>query len=190
MTSEKMTFGQRLEKAVNDAGGLAVAARVTAKSVKQLRRYIAEESEPPTSVIAKLCEAASIRPEWLLTGQTRLAPLDELARFKAAAGGLSGEPYRHQPGSPVPVEPPAPPAVPVVNDDLLVDLYHRVAALYLSERLPSSIEGELRNALALYNELVEKHGPSGPPPAAISDRIAAFRGWLRKHRDEILKGDG
>lgn len=66
--------GSRIKSAIDRAGGYAAAAMITNKSVMQLRRYGAEQSEPPLGAMAALARAAGVSLDWLVAGEGPMRP--------------------------------------------------------------------------------------------------------------------
>ena len=62
-------IGSRIASASELIGTRSAASQVMNVSGAALQRYIKEDNEPPFGALARLCAAASVRLEWLASGE-------------------------------------------------------------------------------------------------------------------------
>ncbi|MBY6243512.1 LexA family transcriptional regulator [Methylosinus sp. Sm6] len=71
-------FAERLGQAIDAAGGVRVAMKVTGISDSQLRRYIGGDSEPSISKLCAIAGFAGVSLRWLVYGQGAVLSDDQI----------------------------------------------------------------------------------------------------------------
>lgn len=189
----QVELGQRLATVIRLLGGKVKAAAIAGRSRDQLLHYVRAESEMPFEPLVRLAVAAGIEIGWLATGRGQMISSDLVAsegRSMYHALGLAGAPY--EPSTQAAQEPASEPAA-LVDDEALVRLHDRLAALYEEEGIPITRGELLRLAVGIYNDYL-----SGVEPDLIGElvdqvaevAIRKVRKHLQRNRDELLRTRG
>jgi hypothetical protein len=136
--SSPVELGRRITSVLNLIGTRRKSADIARRSTDMLSKYERGTSEPPFVAMAALCKAASVRMEWLATGE---------GEMRTYTRGLRDEPARYEPSQ------------AVRHEDLTMAL--QLASEALGEKtLPPAKHAEL---VGLIYELLEE----GLPEATV-----------------------